>query len=453
MSSNSNSQGLYKLCLPAADFPAAIARLKNSTDAAKIKEEILYHTDDGLTALHYACSDACPPELITLMLSKTAPKKDDALNINIASLVDDQSYTPLHYLCEAKGATLLSAKILIDQYPEAVVIKNASGLTPREVAVKSELPEPFIEMLSILTIDEIQKCGATISSIEQAIEDAKESKQPASTLVHQLSMLAGESLLDNMPPAPGGMSGVSSQSARSMNGRSRRAQSRNIFSLAASRRATSSRGSTREGFLELQAATKALNEKEATVKELHLIIAEKDEQIQELGEAGLDINEQLEIAESYVMGLQKALEAREEEIIGFRIQLENMSTTNVNLSKNLQAKEELIMKTVEEAGKSIKNAKTQAEMKVGDVILLQRVLKERENLIAQQGVELKSLRESGVEEIKRLKEKNAKLVKECELRKGKMRKLQEERDQESENARLLLEEAKKDRSKCCCAIC
>ena len=345
----------------------------------------------------------------------------------------------MHYLCESKSASLCSAKLLIDTYPEACVLKNSNDEIPLDVAVRSTLPPVLIDFLTLLTIDEIKGCSLSDESIVAKIEEVKESKPKAT--------LSGDTTDETIPVV----------------GRSRRTQSRNIFSLAASRRGTSSRTMTSERTQQLAVANQALLEKEATVNDLEELIAEKEEQIQELGEAGLEINELLELAETNIRHLQGKVATLESDaetkkkeaasmtmkLVAKEKEIEQLGEAGMALANSLEREEEhskqqeeLVKKTMAEAAQGIKKGRDggdeRLKMKINDLIRLKERLGHVEEKL--DGEKVRRRRAEEEVQLLRLRQK-----KEVEGRK-------EKEVQEGKRVRLLKEEELKGQG-CCCTIC
>jgi hypothetical protein len=112
----------------AADISWAPVREWLSThDADQTRAAIEQRDDAGKTALHFACQNAPPKDVIDVFLSVAE---------EVAQWPDSFGWLPIHYAC-AYGADTAVFQSLADAYPESKTTVDRKGRTPLHFALAS----------------------------------------------------------------------------------------------------------------------------------------------------------------------------------------------------------------------------------------------------------------------------------------------------------------------------
>jgi hypothetical protein len=98
--------------------------MRNHT-AEEVRAAAEQRDDAGKTALHFACQNAPPPDVIDVFLS---------IAVNIVQWPDSFGWLPIHYAC-AFGADTQVIKSLAEAFPESKTTVDRKGRTPLHFAL------------------------------------------------------------------------------------------------------------------------------------------------------------------------------------------------------------------------------------------------------------------------------------------------------------------------------
>ncbi len=104
------------------------------------EEAIMEHGENDTTALHFACRNAPPVDVIEYMLT-VAPKAIE--------LSDKFGWTALHYAC-ANNASVEVIRVIVSSLPESTTAQTERGLTPLHFALGNRDIPPSLEALTLL---------------------------------------------------------------------------------------------------------------------------------------------------------------------------------------------------------------------------------------------------------------------------------------------------------------
>ena len=104
------------------------------------EQAIMEHVENGTTALHFACRNAPPADVIEHMLT-IAPKAIE--------LTDKFGWTALHYSC-ANNASEDVIRVIVSSHPESTTAQTERGLTPLHFALGNKDVPPSLEAMTLL---------------------------------------------------------------------------------------------------------------------------------------------------------------------------------------------------------------------------------------------------------------------------------------------------------------